>query len=78
MARSWDWEDIRKHAACVQRGHDFRSKSTLTPDVFHCKCGATARIDGSRLIVNNGQPKSKEEKAAERAERKAKHLGTQG
>ena len=66
-----EWNDVVKHANCVRRGHDFRSKSTLTPDVFHCKCGATARIDGNRLVVNNGHPKTKGEKRAERAARKS-------
>lgn len=70
--RTYDYNDIRKHAACVERGHDFRR--SVHTNYFNCKCGASARIKDDRLEIDHGYPKTLEEKQGEREARKEKHL----
>lgn len=85
--KSYNWNDIRKHALCVEKGHEFKRSARHWADLdsenkrgvmeFACKCGAKATVYSNHIEIDHGRPKSLEEKAAERAERKAKR-GTQG
>lgn len=70
---TWDWNDIRKHGACVERGHDLRRVGDT--NYFNCKCGASARLvdGGSRLEIDHSRPKSLEEKKADSEKRRRKH-----
>jgi hypothetical protein len=71
-----DYEDIRKHGACIQRGHDLRQVGESA--YYRCKCGATALVKGGRIELDHGQPMTKGEKAAAREARKQKFIKERG
>jgi hypothetical protein len=74
--RTWDYNDVRRHSACVFRGHEFLRKSEDFPNGaarYECKCGALAEVTGLRIKVHHGRPQTLEEKQAVRDERKRKH-----